>query len=148
MLQSNIGENDVGRDVSLITQAFAQLPQTVEQHFIARDFTCARRGLLHFDGFHRACQCNLPPLPERGPAFIGQLQRAELFSRLPQKAEPNQFPSNRSPFRAIVLAADSVGGKLLMSPAAESIGIRSCEHFDHMIEAHAKARFLAYPIDA
>ncbi len=49
---------------------------------------------------------------------------------------------------AAVLPADAVGGKLVVPPAADFVGVRAGQHLDDVVQADAEAASLADAIDA
>src|SRR5208282_2665814 len=68
--------------------------------------------------------------------------------RLPQIAQPHQFPSDGLPVRAAVFPSNAISGKLLVPPAPDFVRVGTCQHFDNMTQTEAKAAFLPDAIDA
>ena len=88
------------------------------------------------------------PLFKRRQAVVRQFQHAEFLRRLPEKTETHEFTADGGPFRAAVLLADAVGGKLRVIPFADFFRVRAGQDFDHVVQADAEALFLADAIDA
>jgi hypothetical protein len=80
-------------------------------------------------------------VPKRGKTLRSQFERAE-FPRLPQESDARQLAPDRLPFGAAVLAANAVGRKFIVIPAADFVGIGSCQDFDNMVQTHIERRFL------
>ena len=68
--------------------------------------------------------------------------------RLPKITESHQFTKNAQPVRAGEVFADTVGGELIVAPAADLFGVRSGENFDDVIGSGAEAGSLSHPVDA
>ncbi len=143
--QRHVGENDVGRHGAFIGKLFAQGAQGLEQRLVAGNFagTIFRRGGWG-DGFGKR---DFLPRFQRGAAGIGQFDDVKLLGILEQQAEPHQFASDGAPLGTGMLAADVVGGKILMAELADFFGVRAAKHFNNVLDAHAKTAFLANAID-
>ena len=63
-------------------------------------------------------------------------------------AEAHQLTAHGGPLRTRKFLADAVGGKLLVTPAADFLGVGSGEHLGQVVDADAKAAGLADTIDA
>ena len=103
---------------------------------------------LRFRRGNRFGERDFSPFLERGAALVGDFQHAELFRSLVQEAEPHQFAADGGPFRPVVLLADAVGRKLLVTPFANLLRVRAGEDLDHMVQADAEALLFADAINA
>ena len=68
--------------------------------------------------------------------------------KMAEVAQADQLPADGPPFRAGMFLADAVGGKALVPPAPDFLGVRPGQNLDHMVQSHTKPGLLADAINA